>query len=87
MKLQIDPDGDVVLIVGSDESQVSLQVSSKALSLASKVFKTMLLSRNFKEGKELVDRYGPNLAGPLLPDIMTILTSGKRNSVRGPPTR
>jgi hypothetical protein len=51
----IDVDGDLVLVVGPDERRIV--VSSKVLTLASKVFKAML-SRKFKEGTELSKRYG-----------------------------
>ncbi|QDS75676.1 hypothetical protein FKW77_007578 [Venturia effusa] len=58
MRTSIDPDGDVLLVVGSDESQMSLQVSSKVLSVASKVFKTMFFGR-FKEAVELANSSTP----------------------------
>lgn len=52
-----DPDGDVVLILSSNDSRsnpmsVRLRASSKHLSLASDVFRAML-SKNFKEGAAL----------------------------------
>ncbi|PPJ57385.1 hypothetical protein CBER1_01434 [Cercospora berteroae] len=50
--VDIDPDGDVVLVCGKANGSERLRVSSKVLSLASPVFKTML-GPNFKEGKKL----------------------------------
>jgi hypothetical protein len=49
---KIDPDGDVLFIVGSDQFMVRLLVSSKVLSLASPVFSAMFSPR-FKEGSNL----------------------------------
>lgn len=60
MKVAIDPDGDVLLVVGSNKSQVSLQVSSKVLSVASKMFKTMFFGQ-FKEAVELANRYAHSM--------------------------
>ena len=48
--VSIDPEGDVYLMVGDTE----LQVSSKVLSLASKVFKA-LFQVNFQEGAKLAE--------------------------------
>jgi len=48
-KVVIDPDGDVVLVLKND---TELQVSSKALSLASTVFKAMF-GPHFQEGQDL----------------------------------
>lgn len=59
MRVAIDPDGDVLLVVGNGESEVSLQVSSKVLSVASKMFKTMFFGQ-FKEAVELANRYEPS---------------------------
>jgi hypothetical protein len=53
--VMIDPDGDVLLQVGSSEPKAHLLVSSKVLSLASPVFAVML-SPQFKEGISL--RFG-----------------------------
>ena len=47
----IDPAGDLVLLVGSKEEQTSIRVSSKVLSLASPVFAAMLSPR-FAEGQK-----------------------------------
>ncbi|QDS75767.1 hypothetical protein FKW77_008714 [Venturia effusa] len=48
----VDEDGDLVLLVGEE---TRILVSSKALTLASKVFKAMLLGSAFKEGRELAE--------------------------------
>ena len=48
---KIDPNGDLILEVGDR----SLLVSSKVLSIASPVFRTML-GPNFKEGENLSQR-------------------------------
>lgn len=61
MRIAIDPDGDVLLLVGNDESQMSLQVSSQVLSVASKMFKTMFFGQ-FKEAVELANRYALYMA-------------------------
>lgn len=45
-----DPDGDVILVVGTEGSgKTSIKVSSKVLSVSSMVFKAMF-SRNLKQG-------------------------------------
>jgi hypothetical protein len=49
----IDEDGDLILVVG--EAKRRLLVASKALTMASKVFKA-ILSRNFRDAQELADR-------------------------------
>jgi hypothetical protein len=46
----IDPDGDVILIVGKDK--IRIQVSSIALCLASKVFKKKNSLGGFREGMD-----------------------------------
>lgn len=47
-------DGDVILLVGPDsEDKVAVQVSSKVLAFASKVFNAMLAPDRFREGTEL----------------------------------
>lgn len=48
----IDPEGDIVLIVGQDDNATDLRVSSKALSLASPVFGA-LFKPKFREGVEM----------------------------------
>lgn len=53
----VDEDGDLVLIVGQEaQSQTRILVSSKVLTISSKVFKAML-SKSFKEARELAERY------------------------------
>lgn len=54
-KIVVDSEGDVLLVVGDDDARRSIQVSSKMLSSASKVFKAMF-SRKFKEGSDLANR-------------------------------
>lgn len=53
----VDEDGDLVLLVGPEKSQTRILVLSKALILASKVFKAMLSRSTFKEGRELAERF------------------------------
>ncbi|KAH6673377.1 hypothetical protein B0J14DRAFT_562842 [Halenospora varia] len=50
--VKIDPDGDVLFVVGCDKLTARLRVSSKVLSLASPVFAAMFSPR-FKEGSSL----------------------------------
>lgn len=49
----VDEDGDLVLLVGAG---TRILVSSKVLTLASKVFKAMLSRSTFTEGRELAER-------------------------------
>lgn len=51
-KIVADWEGDVELVVGEDDTRYPIQVSSKVLSSASKVFEAMF-SHSFKEGNEL----------------------------------
>lgn len=51
----VDEDGDLILLVGA-EAQTRILVSSKVLIISSKVFKAML-SKSFKEARELAERY------------------------------
>lgn len=51
----VDEDGDLVLVVGPADAQAKILVSSKVLTVASKVFKAML-SRSFKEGRQLAEK-------------------------------
>lgn len=53
----IDPAGDLVLLVGVDEDSKLLRVSSRVLTLASPVL-SALLSPRFKEGNSLSDSTG-----------------------------
>lgn len=48
-KIIADPRGDIIFLVGPDDNRTSIQVSSKALSLASPVFRAMFGS-GFLEG-------------------------------------
>lgn len=59
---EIDPEGDVVLVVGKGQSKISLKVSSKVLSVGSKVFHRMF-SGQFKEATELAARYVSTMTG------------------------
>lgn len=53
--ITVDEDGDLVLLVGPADAQAQILVSSKALTLASKVFKATL-SRSFNEGRQLAEK-------------------------------
>ena len=55
----LDPDGDVVLVVESQNVKRFL-ASSKILSLASPVFSKML-SSNFREGMQMAVSYRPTI--------------------------
>ncbi|RDI88453.1 hypothetical protein Vi05172_g945 [Venturia inaequalis] len=52
--ITVDEDGDLVLLVGPVDAQARILVSSKVLTVASKVFKAML-SRSFNEGRQLAE--------------------------------
>jgi hypothetical protein len=67
----IDPDGDVLLQVGSSEPKAHLLVFSKVLSLASPVFAVMLSPR-FKGGIGL--RLGNSCEIPLPEDDLEAMT-------------
>lgn len=54
--ITIDEDGDLVLLVGPAEAQARIKVSSKAFTLASKVF-TAILSKTFKEARDIAERF------------------------------
>jgi hypothetical protein len=60
---KIDPDGDVLLQVGSSSPHAHLLISSKVLSLASPVFAAML-SPPFKEGSSLSSGHGCEILLP-----------------------
>lgn len=51
--VEIDPTGDLILQINSESTQHTLRVSSKALCLASPVFRTMLGSPRFLEGRAI----------------------------------
>jgi hypothetical protein len=48
--------GDLLLLVGPEDAQSRILVSSKVLTVASKVFEAML-SGSFKEARKLTERY------------------------------
>lgn len=60
-----DPEGDAILVIGEDttEKTSKFRVSTKALSLASPVFKS-LFSRNFAEGIEVQKGTCPEISLP-----------------------
>lgn len=62
MMYEIDPEGDVVLVVSKGHSKISIRVSSKVLSVGSEVFHRML-SGQFKEATELAARYVLSITG------------------------
>ncbi|QDS75766.1 hypothetical protein FKW77_008710 [Venturia effusa] len=65
--ITVDEDGDLILLVGS-EAQTRILVSSKVLTISSKVFKAML-SKSFKEARELAESANNNETYELqLPD-------------------
>lgn len=51
----VDEDGDLILLIGT-EAQTRILVSSKVLTISSKVFEA-ILSKSFKEAHELAARY------------------------------
>ena len=52
-KMDADPEGDLVLVIGSGGTQKSIRASSKVLSLASPVLAAMFSPRRFSEGLAL----------------------------------
>lgn len=50
----VDEDGGLILFIGTE---TRFLVSSKALTLASKMFKAVLSRAAFKEGRELAERF------------------------------
>ena len=62
--LDADPEGDLVLVVGSGETQKSIRASSKVLSLASPVLAAMFSPRRFSEGSALSSSNPPNISFP-----------------------
>lgn len=65
----IDPSGDLILVVASPNqtpNETAIRVSSKVLSLASPVFAVML-GPNFAEGQFLLTRTSPTDNVPLIP--------------------
>ncbi|MCJ1453530.1 hypothetical protein MMC28_003877 [Mycoblastus sanguinarius] len=62
-----DPAGDLVLLIGLEDEQKSVRVSSKVLTLASPVFAAMLSPR-FAEGHALSDKNNESVPSISLPD-------------------
>ena len=57
--VQFDVDGDILLLLSSDEGNIRFQVSSSALCLASPVFSAMVgVKGKFKESKSLQEKKG-----------------------------
>lgn len=63
-KMDADPEGDLVLVVGSGENQKSIRASSKVLSLASPVLAAMFSPRRFSEGSALSSSNPPDIYLP-----------------------
>ena len=64
---QADPAGDLTLLVGSGEDQISIRVSSKVLTLASPIFAAML-SPNVAEGQALSQKTAGVIPSVPMPD-------------------
>ena len=64
VKMDADPEGDLVLVIGSGETQKSIRASSKVLSLASPVLAAMFSPRRFSEGSALSSSNPPNIYLP-----------------------
>ena len=62
--MDADPEGDLVLVIGSGENQKSIRASSKVLSLASPVLAAMFSPRRFSEGSALSSSNPPNIHLP-----------------------
>ena len=63
-KMDADPEGDLVLVIGSGEAQKSIRASSKVLSLASPVLAAMFSPRRFSEGSALSSSNPPEIYLP-----------------------
>ena len=63
----VDPAGDLILLVGQEENQIPIRVSSKVLGLASPVFATMFGPR-FLEGHVLANQARFSIPSFSLPD-------------------
>ena len=63
-KVDADPEGDLVLVIGSGEKQKNIRASSKVLSLASPVLAAMFSPRRFSEGSALSSSNPPNICFP-----------------------
>ena len=63
-KMDADPGGDLVLTIGSGDSQRSIRASSKVLSLASPVLAAMFSPHRFLEGIALSSSNPPEIVLP-----------------------
>lgn len=63
-KIDADPAGDLVLVIGSGDNQRSTRASSKVLSLASPVLAAMFSPRRFLEGTSLSSSNPPEIYLP-----------------------
>ena len=63
-KIDADPAGDLVLVIGSGDNQTSIRASSKILSLASPVLAAMFSPRRFLEGTALSSSTPPEIHLP-----------------------
>ena len=63
-KIDADPAGDLVLVVGSGDDQRSIRASSKVLSLASPVLAAMFSPGRFSEGAALSSSNPPEIRLP-----------------------
>ena len=63
-KIDADPAGDLVLVVGSGDDQRSIRASSKVLSLASPVLAAMFSPGRFSEGTALSTSNPPKIYLP-----------------------
>lgn len=63
-KVDADPAGDLVLVIGSGDNQRSIRASSKVLSLASPVLAAMFSPRRFLEGTSLSSSNPPEIYLP-----------------------
>lgn len=63
-KIDADPSGDLILVVGPRDDQKSIRASSKVLSLASPVFAAMFSPSRFSEGTALSSSNPPEVHLP-----------------------
>lgn len=64
VKIDADPAGDLVLVIGSGDNQKSIRASSKVLSLASPVLAAMFSPHRFLEGTALSTSNPPSISLP-----------------------
>lgn len=64
VKIDADPAGDLVLVVGPSNNQRSIRASSKVLSLASPVLAAMFSPQRFSEGTKLSTSDPPEICLP-----------------------